>query len=133
MPWQLCDPPAKAATHNAAAGNATFLGDVVEIVEFFARHIVVFAQSLVGLKHLLSHGGIIVALQSIAHGEHALFLSEHVAGALEVFFVEFGLHALQLVEVAIAQGFDVAIGIFLRNDFHNVLATLAAVVIGAAH
>ena len=58
----------ESAAHDPTACDAIFFGNVVQEVKFLARHLILLAQSLMGLVHLLPHSLVIAFLQGIAHG-----------------------------------------------------------------
>ncbi len=114
---------AEAAAHDAGAGDAALAGYVVEEVEFFTAHFVVFAEAGVGLVHLAAHGVVVAGHEGVAHGEHAVFLLKHELGAEIVLGSDFALDGVELLVGGVAQGLEAELGGYA-------LAGCAALVVG---
>ena len=121
---------AEAAAHDARTGNTALFGNVVKEVELFAADLVVLRQAFVGLIHQFTDLLVVAFVQGVADSQHTVFLTEHEAGALVVFLANFSTHFVKLFPCAVAQGFELALGMLGLNVLHYVLAGVAAVVVG---
>ena len=117
---------AEAAPHETSAGDAEAAGLVDEEVEFGAADLVVVAQPIVGEIHLATHLGVVVVLQSLADGLHAVGFAENIASAAVVLVGECGAECFELLPGAVAQRCHPCGG-------SHALAGGAAVVVGRSH
>lgn len=119
---------AEAAAHDARAGNATFAGHVVEVVEFFAAHLVEFAHAVVGAVHFLTHGLVVAFFEGVAGVEQPLYFFDDIFGAHVVFGAHLVFHLGQHGHVGVAQ--ERHFGVVFLYGGHDGFARFAAAVVG---
>ena len=94
---------AEAATHDARAGDATLLGYVIEVVKLLTAHLVKFRHTFVGLVHAVAYSVIVTLLESIAHIEHTLLLTDNVYRTVVVLLAYPVLDFLKVGHLCVAQ------------------------------
>ena len=65
----------ETAAHDTRTGDAALFGDVIEKIQFFAAHFVLFTQSFVRAVHLTAYFLVITLNECIADSQHAVFLA----------------------------------------------------------
>ena len=84
----------ESAAHDARTGDAFFAGNVVEEVEFFAAYLILLAESVVSLMHLLTYSLIVTSNKCVTNSEYALLLTENEVCTLVVFSTNLVLNSL---------------------------------------
>ena len=114
---------AETAAHDTRTGDATFFSDVVEEVEFFAAHFVVFREPLVGFVHETTDSFVVAAVEGVAYVEDAFFFFDYEFSAEVVFGGDVGFSGVECFFSSVAESFDV-------EAFSYAFARLATFVVG---
>src|SRR5574344_2262129 len=82
------------------------------------------------LIHFLAYSLIVALVECFAHCKNAILLTENKLGSAIILFANFSLHFLKLLPCAVAQCLESAFGMLCGNMLDNILAAVAAVVVG---
>ncbi len=119
---------AEAAAHHTRTRHAAFLGNVVEVIQLLAAHLVKLAHAVVGAVHALANGLIITFFQGVAHVEDTLLLTDDIFRAHVVLSGNLHIDLVEHGHRGIAQIFH--FGMLLGDVGTGVLARLSATVVG---
>ena len=75
--YQVDGAATEATTHDTATSNAVFLGNVVQEVKLLAAYLILLAQTIVSLVHLLTYSLVVTLLKSIADCQYAVLLAQY--------------------------------------------------------
>ena len=120
---------AETAAHDTRTGDAALFGDVIEEIQFFAAHFVLFTQSFVRAVHLTAYFLVVTLNECVADSQYTVFLSENEGSALDIFCRTSSLHCFEIFPRAITQRLYLTIGMEGLDGLGDVLAGTAAVVI----